>query len=159
MIFLEIDKNNFIAKISNDKLTDIDIFNVEEVEKFIKILFSKLIKKHNIKGEVELNIYIDNNYGLIIEIKVDDYFSFDDYIDVRIIFHLNNIFLYEIDYFDILENTNIKKANVYYYKEKFYLELLDDINKVEYNYILESSDIIYNDKSIDIKNEGIKLTI
>lgn len=159
MIFLEVDKNNFIAKISNDKLANIDIFNIEEVKEFTKIIFSNLVKKYNMKGEVEFNIYIDINYGIIIDIKNNNYFTFDNNIDVKIIFHLNNIFLYEIDYFDILENTNIKKANIYYYKDKFYLELINDINKEEYNYLLESSNIIYNDKSIDIINKGIKLTI
>ena len=159
MIFLEVDKNNFIAKISNEKLANIDIFNIEEVKEFTKIIFSNLVKKYNMKGEVEFNIYIDINYGIIIDIKNNNYFTFDNNIDVKIIFHLNNIFLYEIDYFDILENTNIKKANIYYYKDKFYLELINDINKEEYNYLLESSNIIYNDKSIDIINKGIKLTI
>ena len=56
MIFLELDKNNYIVKIPNNKLNDIDIFNPIEVETFIKELFSKIIKKYNLKGEVDLNI-------------------------------------------------------------------------------------------------------
>lgn len=157
MIIEKLDKYNYIAKITNNKLKEIDIYNKDEIEQFVKELFSKIIKKYNLKGDIQLNVHIDNNYGIIIEIKVDDYFSFDDLIDVRIVFHLNDIFLYEIDYFDIVENINIKDKNIYYYKDNFYLELLSDIDKKDINIILESSNIYYNDKSIEITNKGIKL--
>ena len=159
MITQKIDENKYIVKVTNEKITDIDIYNTEEVERFTKELFSSFIKKYNLQGEIDLNFYIDYNYGIIIEITTDDYFSFDDSIDVRISFNLNPIFLYEIDYFDILENTNIKNKNIYYYNNKYYLELLSDIDQKDYNYLLESSNIYYNKNTLDIINKGIKLSI
>jgi len=159
MIFCKITENNFIAKISNDVVENIDIFDIDEVEEFIKNLFTTFLKRQKIKGEVELNIYIDNNYGMIVDIKNEEDFVFDDEIDIKIIFHLNNAFLYEIDYFDILENTNIKDANIYFYNNKFYLELIDDIDKKDYIKLLEASNIIWDNEGFKIVNKGVKLTI
>jgi len=159
MIFCKITENNFIAKISNDVVENIDIFDIDEVEEFIKNLFTTFLKRQKIKGEVELNIYIDNNYGMIVDIKNEEDFVFDDEIDIKIIFHLNNAFLYEIDYFDILENTNIKDVNIYFYNNKFYLELIDDIDKKDYIKLLEASNIIWDNEGFKIVNKGVKLTI
>lgn len=159
MIFCKITENNFIAKISNDVVENIDIFDMEEVEEFIKNLFTTILKRQKIKGEVELNIYIDNNYGMIVDIKNEEDFVFDDEVDIKIIFHLNNAFLYEIDYFDIVENTNIKNANIYFYNNNFYLELIDDIDKKDYIKLLEASNIIWDNEGFKIVNKGVKLTI
>ena len=159
MIFCKVNENKFIAKISNDAVENIDIFDVDEVENFIKILFKNFLKRQKTKGEVELNIYIDNNYGMIVDIKTEDDYIFDDEVDIKIIFHLNNAFLYEIDYFDIVENTNIKNANIYFYNNKYYLELTDDIDKKDYLKLLESSTIIWDDEGFKIIDKGVKLTI
>ena len=159
MIIEKLDKYNYIVKITNNKLKEIDIFSKDEIEQFVKELFSKFIKKYNLKGEVQLDVHINNNYGMIIEININDYFSFDDLIDVRLVFHLNDIFLYEIDFFDILKNTNIRDKNIYFYKDKFYLELLSDIEKKDYSYLLESYSILYNNNTQEIINKGIKLII
>lgn len=159
MIFSEVSENNFIAKISNDIIENIDIFDIDEVENFIKNLFKEFIKKHKLKGEVELDIYINNYYGMIIDIKTDNDFLFEDEVNVRIMFHLNNIFLYEIDYFDILENTNIRNCNVYYYNDKFYLEITCNIDDKDYFTLLESSNILWDDTTMEIVKNGVKLTI
>ena len=72
---------------------------------------------------------------------------------------VNNEILYEIDYFDIVENTNIKNANIYFYNNKYYLELTDDIDKKDYLKLLESSTIIWDDEGFKIIDKGVKLTI
>ena len=62
-----------------------------------------------------------------------------------------------MDYFDIIENK-LSKENIYYYKNDFYLELKNQINKKTYLKIIELSDIIY-EETYKIINEGIKINI
>lgn len=159
MYFYKVDKNNYVVKIFNDNLQDIDIFNVNEVEKFIINIFRKFLKKYKLKGDVLLNIYIDLYYGIIIEINNDNDYCFDDEIDVKVVFHLNNTFLYEIDYFYILDEVNIKNANIYFYKNKFYLEVTDNIDIADKYKLLESSNVIWDNKCFEIVNKAIKLKL
>lgn len=156
MYIKKINNNKYRAKILNEKLNNIDIYNIEEVEKFIKQLVLKLKKKYKVKGELILDIYIDINYGMIIDINIDDYY-YDDLINIKINFHIYDIFLYELDYFDITNILKTKDKCIYYYNNKYYIELLSNINKDELHYIFESKNIYYGKISKNIVNNAIKL--
>lgn len=154
-MFIKLDNTHYVAKINNEKVKNIDIFDTFEVENFIKDKFITFIKKEKLKGSLELDIYIDNNYGMIIDINKIDELYLDDEISIKIMFHLNNAFLYEIDYF-IADSIKTNK-NIYYYNNKFYLELIDNIKDIDYYKLLETSNIIYNEKGLDIIEYGIKV--
>lgn len=159
MIFYEVDTDNYVVKVFNEEIYDLDIFNIDEVEDFIKNIFKNFVKTYKLKGDVLLNIYIDLYYGIIVEVKKEDSFYDSDEIDARVVFHLNNAFLYEVDYFYILDNTSIKNANVYFYNNKFYLELTDEISISDKYKLSEACDIIWDDRSFEIINKAIKLKL
>lgn len=155
MICNVIDKDFYIIKIFN-KYNNFDIYSHDEIEKITKELFEKYLKKYNLKGNITFNIYVDRLYGMIFEIKKTSDSLIDKLIDIKIKFNLNISFLYEIDYFYLIENK-INNQNIYFYKDKFYLELINDIEEKEYIKLLDNSLIIYNDSINNIINNGIKL--
>ena len=156
MICNVIDKDFYLLKIYND-INNFDIYDYDSIKLLIKDLFSIFLKKYNITGNILFNIFIDSFYGMIIEIKKISDFIIDKVIDIKIKFNLNISFLYEVDYFYLIEN-NILNQNVYYYDNKFYLEIINDINNSDYIKLLDNSVIIYNEYINDIVNKGIKLT-
>lgn len=153
MICKEVDKDFYILKIFND---DLNIYDHNEVKDFIEIVYEKMLKKYNLKGIIVFDIYIDTNYGMIVEVKNKKDVLFNDIIDVKIKFNINISFLYEVDYFYILDNDLINQ-NIYYYKDKFYIELVNDVDRNSFVDLLDNSDIIYNDEINNIINNGIKL--
>lgn len=155
MICNLIDKDYYIVKVYNDYI-NFDIYDTSEVKDFIYKIYDKLLKKNKLTGIILFDIYIDTNYGMIIEIKKLEDLLFNDIIDVKIKFNLNISFLYEVDYFYILEN-NLINQNIYYYKDKFYIEIINTIDKNKFTYLLDNSNIVYNNEINNIINNGIKL--
>lgn len=155
MICKNVDKDLYIIKIFNNK--DLfDIYNHDEIKKFIYDLFNTVLKKYKLTGSIIFNIYVDKFYGMIIEIKKEHNLFIDNLVDIKIKFNLNISFLYEIDYFYLIEN-NISNQNIYYYDDRFYLEIIDDIEEDKYFKLLDNSLIIYNEEISNIINNGIKL--
>lgn len=144
-------------KLKKEDFNSINIFNHDDIEKFIKKILNKYLKKYNIYGLVIFNIYKDNKYGMIIDIENRKYSFLENNIEIKITFHLNNFFLYKLNYFDLFENITIKNQNIYYYNDNYYLELNKWISNKNYLHLLEISEIIY--KNVDeIINKGIKVT-
>jgi len=156
MICNVIDKDFYIVKIFNN-LDTLDIYNHDEIKDFVQDLFNKILNKYKLCGEIVFNIFIDRLYGMIIEIKKERDLIVKNLIDIDIKFNLNISFLYEVDYFYLIEN-NISNQNIYYYDDKFYLEIVNDIDEEDYFKLLNNSLVIYNDKINEIINNGIKLT-
>ena len=100
--------------------------------------------------------YQDINYGTIIKVKNDKtiYYKKDE-IEIKIIIHTDTPLLYKIDYFDIKKDY---KNKIYYYKNNFYLELENKINKDKYLKLLEVSEVIYEDTH-QIINNGLKIKV
>ena len=155
MNYKKISNDYHIINIYKDYI-NFDIYDQNEVKEFIYSLYMTKLKKYNLKGILEFNIYIDANYGMIIEIKKRSNLLFEDIIDIKIKFNLNLSFLYEIDYFYILEN-NLNNQKIYYYKNKFYLEIINTLNKEEFIKLLDNTTIIYDNKINNIISKGIKL--
>lgn len=155
MICNVIDNDYYIIKIYNNYL-DFDIYNHDEVGKFIEGIFKNILKKYHIKGEVTFNIYIDKLYGMIIEVKRCDNEYLGDLVDIRIKFNLNVSFLYEVDYF-YLKDNKLLNQNIYYYNDRFYLEIINDIDNKDYLNLLDNSLILYSSEINNVINNGIKL--
>jgi len=156
MICNVIDKDSYIIKVFN--YDNFDIYDHEDIKEMVSNVFNKVLNKYNLCGEILFNIYVDKLYGLIIEVNKIDDLLVKDVIDLKIKFNLNISFLYEVDYFYLVDN-NITNQNVYYYKDKFYLETVNDIDNIDYIKLLDNSSIIYDDKINDIIDNGIRLNI
>ena len=154
MICNVIDKDFYIIKILNN-WDDFNIYDHNEIKEFVQSLFDKILKKYKLCGNIIFNIFLDKLYG-IIEIKKESDLLIKNLVDIKIKFNLNVSFLYEIDYFYLIDN-NVVNQNIYYYNDKFYLEIINDIKEEEYLKLLDNSLIIYNDKINDIIDYGIKL--
>lgn len=138
MIFIK--ENKFIlVKIFKSNLGDFDIYNKEHILNLFKDIFIKVKKRYNLSGFFDVDIYVNEDYGLIIEI--DNIFYNDIDCDVNIKIHLDSIFLNEISNYEILDYNNI-----YYYNGKFFGFFKDFSDK----------DIIYKDVD-EIINNGINL--
>lgn len=149
--------NKFYLKDSN--------FDIKkDLESYFKSLFSKLKKYYNINisGYYNIDVYIDDNYGLVMNLKKEEieyYDYFDNQIDMRIALK-NNKFLYNIiDTFlnnDLLGSNNI----VYLYNGKYYIDIMDNINAEVMMKLVEFSNIIFDEEVDDIrKSKKISLNM
>ncbi len=140
MIIQKID-DCYQIKIFKEVLGDFDVFDRKEIEKLFQKILIKLLKKYEIKGLLDVDVYVQPLYGMIIEMK--EVYSYFDEIDMRIHFHLEAIFLNEVSDSEVL-----KSSEIYYYKGKFY--------KV-YDGIGDSCLIYKEDECEEIIEKGVKL--
>ncbi len=153
MIITKLFKDTYQIKMPNQI---IDIYNQVKVKELTKEIIKKINKKNKLYGLTYLEIYQDINYGTIIKVKNDKtiYYKKDE-IEIKIIIHTETPLLYKIDYFDIKKDY---KNKIYYYKNNFYLELENKINKDKYLKLLEVSEVIYEDTH-QIINNGLKIKV
>jgi hypothetical protein len=129
--------NLYIIKIVKETINNFDYFNQEEISKLFHNIIMNLKKRYQINGLLDINVYTNEEYGMIIEIEeVESYY---DEIDMHIHFHLDTLFLQEIN--EIKDSLQ----DVYFYKDKYY---------TRYNQLLDSN-IIY--KTEEILTKGIKI--
>ena len=106
-------------------IRSLDFTDKEVTEKYMKRLLTKISNKYDIEidGYYVVNLYVDMNYGVVIEIQKEeleylDYFSNQIEINTKVV---EGSFLYNIDNFD---DSLLKKFIIYKIKDKFYHELL-----------------------------------
>ena len=131
--------NLYIIKIPKEKLKDFDIFNQDKIKELFQIILTKIKEKYSLNGLLETNVYVNEYYGMIIEIN--PIYSYSDEIDMQIHFYLDTTFLNEINEFDLN-----KENDIYYYKNKYYTTYKG----------LTDSNIIYNTKNFFEKCIKIK---
>ena len=148
--------NNLIVFLNKRSVDGLDFYNKSELEKYFRNLFLlfKDIYDFELSGSYDINVYIDNCYGAILEIiSVDDnYFDYCDVIDMNIVVSKYKNFLYKSD---ILVN-NID-CSVYSYNGCFYYEP-NDSDFFKLGLLIENSDIIYGEDVCFIKRNGLKLS-
>ena len=129
----------FLIKVFKEEIGDFNIFDMDDIRVFFQSIFDKLRKKYDLHGLIDVDVYVNDDYGMIIEMMpIDSYF---DEIDIRIKMHLSNVFLINID-----SNSILDYKDVYYYKGNFYG-----------NYIsLCDNEVLYKDTE-EIINKGIKV--
>ena len=145
------DEDNFVVFVPVDKMKNINFDKKSELEEYFKNIFCKLQKKIEIKGCYLIDIYIDDIYGLIIDIKKEEieFFDyFDNSIDMQISKPQKIRFIYQLNDL-LLINQNILKK-VYFYKNKYYVELKNNIEKKDLILFLELVDDIVFSKKDDI---------
>lgn len=153
MIINKLDNITYQIKLPNNK---INIYNRNSLEEITKKIFKKIAKKEKLNPILILDVYEEPMYGTIITLKhYMSMFNINNEYEVKIHIHTNSIFLYKTEYFYI---NKIKNKNIYYYKNNYYLELKNEIDKKDYLNLLEASEIIYEDYE-KIITEGIKINI
>lgn len=137
MIISQIDNKNYLIKIPFDDNYEYYFNDENQILDFFKCIFSKLINKYKICGDVIVNFYLDYDYGIILDVYCKNFY--DDNINTKIIFHLDCKFLVEVNYFDYIG----KNMFLYYYKGKFYDEIREN-NIYDGEIIYDNLDIITN---------------
>ena len=133
--------NLFIIKIYREKIKDINIYDIDSISDLFKDIIIKLKKKYSLNGICDIDVYVNDKYGMIIE--VNNIYKYGKDLDVKISFHIDSYFMMEIDYG--VNDINCYKE-VYYYKNKYYVpyDVSNDCN------------VIYKE-CYDIINKGIRL--
>lgn len=150
-----IDEDNIIVFLNKKLLENIDINNKSLLEIYFKRLFNRLKNIYDIEiiGYYDIIIYLDNNYGAIVDIeKIDDELYYNQ-IDMKLSI-IDTVFLYEID--DIIDiNKFIQNTIIYKYCNKYYLAI-DDLDYYNIGKLIEKSKIVFRDTD-RIINDGIKI--
>lgn len=133
---IKLDKNIKLY-LNNDYLKNKKL-NINHTNEFISKII-KTLKYYNIRlnGYYSINVFIDKNYGIIMEIIKKINYDYLKQIDTNIKIK-KNTFLLKINDF-----LNIKEP-VYKYKNNFYIK----INKNFKKYLEYYDEICYNTKSI-----------
>ena len=131
-------------------LLDNKKYNEEsDIKKILINVFDNLEKYYNITftSDYNLELYINRYYGMILEIKENEDFIYDDIVNLKLNVLRDTLFLYEVD--DPLEYINYE---IYYYNDKFYVNAKrEDIN------LIEDSNLVYGDIVYKIIGRGIKI--
>lgn len=120
-----------------------------DIKKMLIKVFDNLEKYYGITftSDYNLDLYINRYYGMILEIKENEDFIYDDIVNLKLNVLRDTLFLYEVD--DPLEYINYE---IYYYNDKFYVNAKrEDIN------LIENSNLVYGDIVYKIIGRGIKI--
>lgn len=154
-----VDDNNIIVFLNKFNIKNIDFKNRENIETNFRKIFLKLknIYNLNIKGYYNITIYIDDDYGAALEIEhedIDYYDYFDSQVDMRVNVINDNKFLYKIKDIFNLDEKILNKIDIYLFKNKYYIKLKKGVTNIELGKILENSELVYGDITIDILKIG-----
>lgn len=148
------DELSFVVFLNKYYIKNIDFNNKNEMENYFKSLFIRFKDYYNIDigGFYDINVYKDEQYGIILDIKKDD-LDYMDYcynqVDMRIVISNDCGFIYKINNLDVIENV-INDVKLYFYNNNLYISF---IKNVDINKIIEHIDIIYgNNVNKIIKN-------
>lgn len=123
-------------------MNQVNFENLDELEKYLKDLFKMLDDKYNItiEGFYDIVIYIDNNYGVALSLKRED-FEYYNYlkkqVDMNIITKKTK-FVYEID--DINFNF-LNKFETIKFNDKLYLIIKKKLTNREMLILSENSKV------------------
>jgi hypothetical protein len=147
--------NTLIVFLNKKIISRINLNNRIEQEKSFQKIFDRLNTIYNleINGQYEINMYNNEQYGIILEIKQkeSEYFDYYDTIDMNIIISKYNDIIYRVENLYKVENTDI-----YIYNGEIYIEP-KNIKFEKLGLIMENSEIIYGKKANIIKKKGKRL--
>ncbi len=139
IILFLIDKNSF------------DFKNMKSLEEEFRKLFLKLKYYHDIhiQGFYNVKVYLDKNFGLVLEIDGED-LDYLDYLDGEIDMRIELIeeeFLYEVK--DILNVPKYlrNKMDIYSLEDKYYMKVKEELNNIDLSCLLEYATCIYHNQN------------
>ena len=153
--------NNLVFYLNKDYLDKIN-FNINEnVEQEFKNLFIKLKNIYNLElnGYYEVTVYVNDIYGIIIEMEKDDdeYIKiFGDTLDMKITSKFDCEIFYKIENIDFI---NFNNYNLYYCNNELFLSLKNNLklSYKDYLYLLENSSIVYGNELKKLKSHMKKI--
>ncbi|MBP3766093.1 MAG: hypothetical protein J6G98_02825 [Bacilli bacterium] len=149
---IKFDNNKYIIYLN--KLQTSVFENINDLEDYFINLLSQIKNKYNIdmNGLYNLNIYLDDYYGSIMElINID---SFEYYLTREVDLNIKIIkssFLYEIDNFNFDKN----KFDYFLNDKKIYLKIKNDISDKDMYILLENSNLIYDTEKLILSSKKI----
>lgn len=147
--------NDYIIKIIKN---NIDIYNHNVLEKITNKIINKIKKQNKLEKLIILEFYPIKKYGTLIILKnIKTILKTENEIEVKVIIHTDYPILYKIDY-NIIKECNIDYKNIYYYKNNFYLQIKNTISEKDYLYLLELSELTYQN-TLNIINYGLKIKL
>ena len=141
---VECSQNKIIVYLFDEKYDNKDIKNI------LVNLFNNLNKYYNIElnDSYNLELYINKYYGMIVELQENkNKLNEDDIVNIKLNILKDTLFLYEVD-----EPLNYLDNEIYYYEDKFYINIKD--KKFT---IFENSNIVYGNEVYKIIGRGIKI--
>lgn len=146
--------------LNNYYVNKVDLLDLESLEDYMNNLINNLKKNYDIKinGYYNIDVYQNNNYGIIIHMQKEDieyYEYFTDQIDMQITIHNNVDFLYKIsDFFSIKNFLNDNDFLLYKYDNELYIKINKKIDYINFGNVLEyCTEICYDiDKIIKTNN-------
>lgn len=137
----------------------IDFLDLTCLEEYMHDLFLTLKNCYNLKisGYYNIDVYIDNNYGVIITMQHEDLEYYDylgEQIDTQVAIHNNINFLYKIaDFFGVKNCLTNIDYSLYKYNNELYIKVNDKIDDISFGNLLEySTEICYDIERIMKKN-------
>lgn len=125
-------------------IESLDFTDKISVEKYLKQLLNKLKNKYDLEfdGYYDMTLYVDINYGVIIEVKKEeleylDYFSNQIELNTKVV---EGSFLYEVS---LINDYLLKKVIVYKLDDKIYLRVKKDLSNIKMALLLETAQIVY----------------
>lgn len=153
------DENCMTIFLSENYIKDLNFDIKKDLEDYFKKLFLKL-KRHydiNVSGYYNIEVYIDDNYGLIMKLnkeEIEYYDYFDNQIDMRISIK-NNKFLYSVMDPFIMNDILHHNIDVYLYKDRYYIDLMDSVDEKIMMKVIEFSDILFDDEVDIVRNSKL----
>lgn len=128
-------------------------FRKETINECITKILLILKKIYNIEvySEFIVKCYINNTYGIILEIerKYDPFSLYTKKTNLEIYYYKDSVFLYEIE--DYFVKNKLNNYKLYLYDNKYYIKLIDedDLSIIEF-----SNKILYGDTINKIINNS-----
>ncbi|MEG1647719.1 MAG: hypothetical protein RR325_03030 [Bacilli bacterium] len=153
------DEFSFIVFLNKFYIDKINFNNKIVLEDYFKNLFLRLKENYKIDmiGYYNIFIYIDDNYGIILEIIKEDIECFDYFgsqIDMQISKPSREHFLYQVKDLFCINQKLLNKFVIYKMQDDFYLKVKTKLTNIEFGNILELTDIIYGENCINILKKG-----
>lgn len=147
--------DSLVVYLNKYYLEKLDVTNKLEMATYFKKLFLLLRKYYGVKleGYYQIQVLVNKEYGVILKIKnIDgDYFKVEQgMIEMKICLNLDTLILYEgCDYF-MLAAIKTGSDQIYYFNDKYYLEIKGDLGVKQYNRLMEFCRLVLPDESNDI---------
>lgn len=130
----------------------------KDFEEYFKNFFKILNSYYNIDviGYYDIQIFCDNLYGYVLEIKreqMDFYDYYHDHIDMKIIINDKQKFIYKMKSNSTLNKEVLKFCYLRKLNNEIYLIPKKTITQIQLGNLLENSDIVYGDKALEIQNK------
>lgn len=150
-------EDTYVVYLNKYYINDIYKLNKETIQEYLRTVFLhlKLSYDMSINGYFTVNCYINNNYGIILEIKQESsgFPFYGNKTDMKITFYNNSKFLYNIDNYFIKDILKDKEYNLYINDNEYYLDV-SNLDERTNAYIIENTKrIIYGE---DVENIAIK---